>query len=279
MKNSVKKSAAMMTFLMLLALLILLATQVVAWFNFADSNSADFGLRVFGSSESGPGGVENVEITHGTISSVAADTVLIYPGQSITVKVDIKNQKSEQATFNLTVNNLSVLYPTSAEDFSFPKKYIYTNQYYTANNTTKFDISEIADEQDFFKSFVAPFSNALKYEVYMEDMTAFHSNYVDKYVSALPNANSTQIMSPNYSSVATDLPMTISSYASTTPSHTVNDGGIVLAADEATSLYVVFYFDEAFCPTAVYDEQIITLRNSNPYMNQKLKLKLGYTLT
>ncbi|MDR0751992.1 MAG: hypothetical protein LBF12_05390 [Christensenellaceae bacterium] len=210
---------------------------------------------------------------------------MIMPGDYLRFRINLFNHNTT-ATVKRTLNikNLFVLYPTQKEvnsvPFVFDNELVNTDNYYITEglkfdilNTTNF--STQADRYNFFTTFMAPATNALRYSIRSTFNAYFGLTESSLYTTALQNATSAEIVAPQKNNVLpTPAPLTISDMESITyfsvPPNTTDP-------NSAVKVYLVLYFDPLIGGTSSFSGTPVFLKNSNPFYGQDLELYINYS--
>lgn len=207
------------------------------------------------------------------------------PGYYALVEIRMANPEETDVLRKVYLQSVSVHYPTQKQvlgvGYTFPEKYVNNGCYYVGSTTTKFDEMTIPtnEKQAFFETFMAPASNCIQYEIYVEGRTRFHEGYAPKYISALSNATQEQLhAAPGlFNPLITDmqlLPTTdaVNNGLVTTAGEVLIPAGSALDDEEPFTLYMLLYFNPNMSSVGTYNSQAITMKNSNAYMLQEVKL-------
>ncbi|MDR0696958.1 MAG: hypothetical protein LBF68_05435 [Christensenellaceae bacterium] len=209
---------------------------------------------------------------------------VIKPGDYLRFRISLYNHTGTTVKRSLLINNLFVLYPTQktidSVPFTFDNEHVNTDDYYFGTGMVRFDIFNTtnfpnqSNRYDFFTSFMAPATNALRYSLRTTFNPYFDPNENYLKMTALSNATASEIIAPEMNNVlATPVPLSISSIENITA---FSIPSTATTYDTAVVTYLLLYFNPDFPSTSLFSNQPVVLKNSNPFYWQDLEIFLNF---
>jgi hypothetical protein len=273
MKKFFENKRLLISFITLVIVSVLVVGEVFAWFlsnSKVDSSSLSAGVT---SLNSGDGSI-GLEIIGGE-----GTNLILNPGDTAKIKLSLKNNEGSSKTIQLQFSSIKIKY-----NYSYTDRYIFTNDYYLKDTDTHFDPTTIgtdsAVKKTFMQSFIYPKTNKIESAVYVSDQSEFDSSYTATYLTDLEHPSQVVLDSSDYTEIATNVNIPISSYSST--GYTVStDGKLTLNAGQSVDLYLILYFSPENSLSGntrkcygSYNSTNLELRNSNGFMYQDLSIDI-----
>jgi len=288
MMNKVfRRKSLLLSVVAIILALALVPMSVLGWFAISERNRADnVNIAVTGGSARG---TLDIVLSGGQPSgTIPLDTIL--PGNYLYGNIMLNNTTSSEKSYKIYIDRVAVKYPNSMSGFVYDDSYIFCEDYY--HNDTLIDPYAFMNQQN-FKKFVAPVTNALQYDMYYSSGIGFATGYIPQYITSIGNATSADLESENYIEYSPQADFIALSKERGKEGELAledgsilieegvmyKDGAIILDGGKIFTLYLVLYFSPyAYTNANVeYMEQIInvSLKNSNPYVMQNFAITLS----
>lgn len=285
-----------------IVILVLLIIQIYGWLVFNPAPKvSDVAFEVRADQES----AMNVSAMDEEGNEIDKSDIYLTPGRIIILKITMGNSSNTAIKRRILLNKVEIEYPTQATKIE--DKYIDTGDYYIINEEIKnenfkYSYSHLTDSNlyDFFLSFFAPATNAFEYEIYGTERFSFHydkegddeddESYDKKHLTDLPKATGEELSAPSgTSNIVYDntegLFLPASEYES--DGKIDSNGYVIVPAntsleEDPFTVYMVLRFDDNFFSQSEgmsadgTQELFLELRNSNPFMRQKITIIFGY---
>lgn len=287
MNNIFRKKSLLLSIVAIILALALVPLSVLGWFAVSERNRADnVNIAVTGGSARG---TLDIVLSGGQPSgTIPLDTFL--PGNYLYGNVILNNTTSSQKSYKIYIDRVAVKYPTSMSGFAYDDSYIFCDDYYY--NNILLDPYAFMNQEN-FKKFVAPVTNAIQYALYYNTGIGFDTNYIPQYITSEGNASVNDLESESYIEYSPGSEFIALSKERGKEGELeledgsilieegvmYKDGAIILEGGKVFTLYLVLYFSpDAYTSADVMnlEENInVTLRNSNPYVMQNFAITLS----
>lgn len=203
----------------------------------------------------------------------------LLPGAYIAAKLTISNAEDTDKEYTLKIVDATVEFPFTAEGFRYQDRYIDVYAYYKDGELYDHTLDPLylSDKQAFFRSFAAPLSDAFSYRASVIKQNIFDESFTPVgYITAAGQVGDVT----DRVKYQLNTPLEISSIGleenggkdSEGNQVTIKDGKITVAAKGKAIVYLLLYFD----PDKFTVAGGIELRNSNPFLGQKLWISIGF---
>lgn len=287
MNNIFRKKSLLLSIVAIILALALVPLSVLGWFAVSEKSRADnVNIAVTGGSARG---TLDIVLSGGQPSgTIPLDTFL--PGNYLYGNVILNNTTSSQKSYKIYIDRVAVKYPTSMSGFAYDDGYIFCDDYYY--NNILLDPYTFMNQEN-FKKFVAPVTNAIQYALYYNTGIGFDTNYIPQYITSEGNASVNDLESESYIEYSPGSEFIALSKERGKEGELeledgsilieegvmYKDGAIILEGGKVFTLYLVLYFSpNAYTSADVMnlEENInVTLRNSNPYVMQNFFITLS----
>ncbi len=284
----ISKQKLVLSCISLVLVLIIASVNVYAWFTTNSKNHVsgnDFSQKVESKVEFSLGG-EGI------------DEFMLNPGEMSTLDIEVKNGEDTDKVISINVNDAFVTLPNTDSSFRYPKSFIDTLCYYDEFDQL-FDASSYMEtldaSNDFFAKFARSMTDALKMQIYLVDVSKEDtlSSLTDQYISTIGQLSDTLAtlehaklhtlnynITPNAQGLG-DVNNGIDHEGKIVDSSSADcvafinaQNQIVLKPHASANLFLKIYFDENAFASSLIGEELITLKNSNPYIKQHVKFNI-----
>lgn len=267
------KTSLIVSVVIAVLLLVLIPFEIYAWFSMGGGNavnSADgISLGVVTTADGDGSGI-GITIIGGS-SGITKNSVVLTPENTVAIKVTMRNATSATVRRHLTLST-GITYPTSKTDFQFQGKHIFTGQYVT-DTGAELDESTITDPQNFIRGFIRPITDAVQYALYTYETLVFNEQYVPAYLSQYGKPSESELLNPSFNEITNNAKILANPYTPQGDAAIVDENGaIIMPPNSQIDVYLLFKTSS----TKYVTENGITLENSNPYMEQSVKLEIGF---
>lgn len=268
-------------FICVLLIVVLLPIVTYGWFaTQREADIEDFSMNVI---NKGTGDIGISFVPDGNGGDLRLKNLM--PNNYCVININMSNYAPITSKYILELQRVTVSYPTKESTYNYKDNIVLTDDYYYVSSDLKVD--NTLKTQELFREFVAPVSEALRYDIYYVDGASFAEGSEPNFITdgiAQINVDEDLFTLNNR--------MNISQLKGTSPSGgdieigdgivVHEDGSFSVPSNKTANFYMVLHYLPTKYQTAEIKHkdgtsQKIELRNSNPYIRQEISLKIKYS--